>query len=138
MSEWTTETVAARFEAAVRTASKLPRVTVQGYFNVWPAFARDPWETISNDEPRAMHFAPEPQAIEQMMETMRWLQWLEVEQRHLIWMRARHEEWKFICRRIGCDRTTAWRRWQKALAVVVERLNDAALPNFAKLANVDS
>ena len=48
-----------------------------------------------------------------MLESMRWMQWLEVEQRHLVWMRAKHYEWKFICRRLGRDRTTAWRRWQK-------------------------
>jgi hypothetical protein len=59
-----------------------------------------------------------------MLETMRWMQWLEVEQRHLVWMRAKHYEWKFICRRIGRDRTTAWRRWQKALQIVADHLNN--------------
>lgn len=58
-----------------------------------------------------------------MLESMRWMQWLEVEQRHLVWMRAKHYEWKFICRRLGRDRTTAWRRWQKALQIVVDHLN---------------
>jgi hypothetical protein len=58
-----------------------------------------------------------------MLEAMRWVQWLEVEQRHLIWMRAKEYEWKDVCRHIGCDRTTAWRRWQRALGVVAERLN---------------
>ena len=59
-----------------------------------------------------------------MLEAMRWVQWLEEEQRHLIWMRAKQREWKDICRRFGCDRTTAWRRWQKALQIVVDHLND--------------
>ena len=39
-------------------------------------------------------------------------------------MRAKHYERKFICRRLGRDRTTAWRRWQKALQIVVDHLND--------------
>jgi DNA-directed RNA polymerase specialized sigma24 family protein len=51
------------------------------------------------------------------------VQWLEEEQRHLIWMRAKQREWKDICRRFGCDRTTAWRRWQRALQIVAARLN---------------
>ena len=31
---------------------------------------------------------PSPKAVERMLETMRWVQWLEFEQRHLVWMRA--------------------------------------------------
>lgn len=69
---------------------------------------------------------PTPQAIDRMMETMRWVQWLDVEQRHLVWMRAKQYEWKVICRRFGCERTTAWRRWQRALQMVAERLNEQA------------
>jgi hypothetical protein len=56
-------------------------------------------------------------------ETMRWVLWLTEDQRHLVWLRAEERGWRTICRRLGCDRTTAWRRWQKALETVVERLN---------------
>jgi predicted DNA-binding protein (UPF0251 family) len=54
---------------------------------------------------------------------MRWVLWLDEPQRHLVWMRAEEWEWQDIARRFGCDRTTAWRRWQKALAKVVDHLN---------------
>jgi hypothetical protein len=50
-----------------------------------------------------------------MLETMRWVQWLEVEQRHLVWMRAKRYGWRDITIRFACDRTTAWRHWQRAL-----------------------
>lgn len=123
MTEWTIEDVAQRFAEAVETGRRLPRVRVQGHFNVWPAFVREAWETYPEEEYRYRPVPPSPQAIERMMETMRWVQWLEVEQRHLIWMRAKDIEWKDICRRIGCDRTTGWRRWRKALEIVVARLN---------------
>jgi len=125
MIEWTMDDVAARFNEAVETAQRLPRVRVQGYFNVWPEFKREIWES-NGDVDDYRPFPPTPQAIDRMLETMRWVQWLEVEQRHLIWMRAKHYEWKFICRRFGCQRTTAWRRWQRALQIVVERLNEPA------------
>ena len=125
MIEWTMDDVAARFNEAVETARRLPRVRVQGYFNVWPEFKREIWES-NGDVDDYRPFPPTPQAIDRMLETMRWVQWLEVEQRHLIWMRAKHYEWKFICRRFGCERTTAWRRWQRALQIVVERLNEPA------------
>jgi hypothetical protein len=54
---------------------------------------------------------------------MRWVQWLEVELRHLVWMRAKGYGWRDITIRFACDRTTAWRRWQKALQTVTDRLN---------------
>ena len=59
-----------------------------------------------------------------MLETMRWVQWLEVEQRHLVWMRAKRYGWRDITIRFACDRTTAWRRWQRAMEVVTANLNN--------------
>lgn len=104
---------------------------VQGYFNVWPVILRQPWETYPGDDV-PYRFPPDPAAIDRMEETMRWVLWLTEEQRHLVWMRAEEREWREICRRFACNRTTAWRRWQKALGLVVGRLNQATLPNFAK------
>ena len=45
----------------------------------------------------------------------------------LVWMRAEGRGWKTIAARFGCDRTTAWRHWQKALGVVAGRLNAPGL-----------
>ncbi|HMS07840.1 MAG TPA: DUF6362 family protein, partial [Burkholderiaceae bacterium] len=52
---------------------------------------------------------------------------LEVEQRHLVWMRAKRYGWRDITIRFACDRTTAWRRWQRALEIVAEKLNGEGL-----------
>jgi len=123
MAEWTIDDVANRFHEATQTSRRLPPVRVQGYFNVWPLFARQEWEVMSNTDVELRAMPPTPEAVERMLEAMRWVQWLEEEQRHLVWMRAKEYEWKDICRRIGCDRTTAWRRWQRALAVVAAQLN---------------
>lgn len=87
MAEWTIETVADRFIEAARTAHRLPPVRVQGYFNCWPAIKRMPWENLGA-EPPVYRFPPDPAAIDRMLETMRWVHWLEEEQRHLVWMRA--------------------------------------------------
>jgi hypothetical protein len=102
MADWTTEDVAARFAEAAETGRRLPRVQVQGYFNVWPAFAREAWETYPEDEPDYRPLPPSLQAIERMLETMRWVQWLEVEQRHVVWMRARRYGWRDIALRAAC------------------------------------
>ena len=124
MTEWTMDDVAARFAEAAETARRLPPVRVQGYFNTWPAFVREEWERYSSEEREYRPIPPSPEAIDRMLEAMRWTLWIEVEARHLVWMRAKQREWKDICRRFGCDRTTAWRRWQKALKVVADRLNE--------------
>ena len=121
MTDWTIEDVAARFAEAADTARRLPRVQVQGYFNVWPVFARDAWEAYPEDHDYRP-LPPSPQAIDRMMEVMRWVQWLEVEQRQLVWMRAKRYEWPQISRRFGCERTTAWRRWKRAMETLVAHL----------------
>ena len=127
MAEWNIDLVADRFREAARTAHRLPPVRVQGYFNSWPAIQRMPWENLGA-EPPVIRFPPEPAAIDRMLETMHWVLWLEVEQRHLVWMRAERYRWKEICCRFGCDRTTAWRRWQAALTIVVSQLNGVTNP----------
>lgn len=120
--EWTVDDLAARFAEAAKTARRLPRVGVQGYFNVWPAIIRQQWETLSNEEPEMRPIPPSPEAIERMMQTMRWVQWLEVDDRHLVWMRAKDVPWNRIARRFGCNRVTAWRRWTKALQIVADKV----------------
>lgn len=120
---WTIEDVANRFEEAVWTGRRLPPVRVQGYFNVWPTIVRQEWERFADDDAPPRRFPPEPAAIDRMLETMDWVLWLEVEQRHLVWMRAKRYGWREITIRFACDRTTAWRRWQRALEIVVANLN---------------
>ena len=128
-TEWTVDDVAARFAEAAETAHKLPRVRPGGYFNPWMTLAMQVPERYPDPERLYRPIPPSPQAVERMLETMRWVQWLEVEQRHLVWMRAKRYSWRDITIRFACDRTTAWRRWQQALQIVVDRLN--AKPGIA-------
>lgn len=123
MVTWTVEVVAERFLEAVQTARRLPPVGVQGYVNLWPAIVRQAWERYAAEETHR-HFPPSPLAITRMEESMRWVVWLAEEDRHLVWMRAEKQPWRNICARMGCDRTTAWRRWTRALESIVTRLNE--------------
>jgi hypothetical protein len=122
MAEWTPKQVAERFQEAALTAHRLPSVRVQGYFNTWPAILRQPWVSLSGDD-LFYRFPPDPVAIDRMEETLGWVLWLAEEGRHLVWMRADGYRWRDVCRRFSCDRTTAWRRWQRALFVVARQLN---------------
>lgn len=123
MADWFIEDVATRFEDARQTARRLPSVRVQGYFNVWPMIVRTEFERLALDDPKPLRFPPSPADVDRMLETMRWVQWLEVEQRHLVWMRADHYEWQEIGKRFGCCRSTAWRRWKLAMQIVADQLN---------------
>ncbi|BAP88864.1 uncharacterized protein E1O_17330 [Burkholderiales bacterium GJ-E10] len=123
MAEWTVEDVAARFDEAVTTGRRLPPVRVQGYFNTWPPILRQKWEVFSAEDPVYRPLPPSPEAVDRMLEAMRWMLWLEEEQRHLVWMRAKRYGWRDITIRFACDRTTAWRRWQRALRTVADQLN---------------
>lgn len=82
-TEWTVDDVAARFAEAAETADKLPRVRPGGYFNPWMTLAMQVPERYPDPERLYRPMPPSPQAVERMLETMRWVQWLEVEQRHL-------------------------------------------------------
>jgi hypothetical protein len=64
MAKWTMEDVAARFSEAAETGRRLPRVRVQGYFNVWPVFAREVWESYSDEDPVYRAQPPNPHACQ--------------------------------------------------------------------------
>ena len=123
MTEWCTDTVAARLEEAANTGRRLPPVRVQGYYTVWPVFVRQEWETLAADEKVYRPFPPSPKDIDRMLEVMRWVQWLEVEQRHLVWMRAKRYGWREIGIRFACCTKTAQRHWQKAMQTLADHLN---------------
>lgn len=122
--QWTVEQVAAHLEQAADTARRLPPVRVQGHFNSWPVILRAHWEVLAAEDPPEQHFPPSPVVIDQMLETMRWVQWLKPAARHLVWIRARGTAWSVICKRTGYSRTTAWRKWQAALVIIANNLNE--------------
>jgi len=122
MTEWTSQAVASRFAEAARTARRLPPVRVQGHFNVWPPFVRTEAEVLCAEDPPPRRFTPSPAEIERMLVTMRWVLWLEVEQRHLVWMRAERYRWEDIGKRFGCAPRTAQRHWHSAIRTIELKL----------------
>ena len=120
--EWTADCVADHFEEAFRTLRKLPPVRVQGYFNAWPQIVRSEKEILAM-EPQPMRVWPSTSAITRLEQTFDWVLWIGEDERRLIWGRAARRPWKEISGELGVDRTTAWRRWQMALAKIADRLN---------------
>lgn len=120
--DWTADDVADHFAEAFRTLRKLPPVKVQGYFGAWPQILRSARE-IAAMEPEPMRVWPSAAAITRLEQTFGWVLWIEEPERKLVWSRAARVPWKVIAGEMGCDRTTAWRRWQLALTTIAARLN---------------
>jgi hypothetical protein len=57
-----------------------------------------------------------------MLDVMRWMQCLELEQRQLVWMRAERWRWYDIGKRLGVAPRTAQRRWDVAIETMTEHL----------------
>lgn len=119
---WTIEAVEHRFHEAAATSFRLPAARVAGYVSLWPEIARQAWEGYA-DERIVLRFPATPAAVDRLAETTQWLQWLSVEQRKLVWARARYVPWRAICEAHHCSKPTAWRRWRHALALIVVQLN---------------
>ena len=73
--------------------------------------------------PEPMRIVPSARSISGLERTFDWVAWLEEAERRLVWSRAARVPWKVISHELGCDRTTAWRRWQLALTKIAARLN---------------
>lgn len=123
----TTKELAAMLEEASRTARKLPPAGPRGYASIWPQIPRSASEKFAADD-RPVFFPPGAAAIDRMLACFEWVSALDEEQRHLLWKRASHEPWKDICAWMGCDRTTAWRRWNGALEAALFASTDATAP----------
>jgi hypothetical protein len=121
-SQWATEDVVNWLIEAARTAHRLPPVRVQGHFNVWPTIVRTHYERMVSEDMPVYRFPPSPAEIERMLDVMRWMQCLELEQRQLVWMRAERWRWYDIGKRLGVAPRTAQRRWDVAIETMTEHL----------------
>ena len=124
--KYTVTDVADRFEQAAQTLHRLPRVSVQGYFNAMPEVIRTAAETLQEEKLPMRLGPPSAEAISKMEEVLEWIWWLDDEdERRLVWLRAERVVWKRICWRLGCGRTKAWQMWTYSLLNIVTRLNTA-------------
>jgi hypothetical protein len=116
---WTAIAIAQRLAEAADVLDRLPEPPVRGYYSLLPIVPNAP----AGDGARTRSAAPMPEAIDRMDEAIGWLCWLDPEERRLVWMRADGMSWKWITRRLGIGRTTAWQRRTMALLKIATRLN---------------
>lgn len=119
---WTKLEVEARFIEAAHTLYRLPQGTPHIKLTIWPQIIRDFYERLMEDK-RVLKSPPTPQAIDRMDETLRWLAYLDPDERKIVWLRASGVKWRLIAPRFKVTRQTAWRDWVYALEKIVYRLN---------------
>ena len=113
---WTPQKVAARLTEAADALARLPAERARGFYDLWPRLVGRPCRYVRPA-------AAAPEAIDRMDEALRWLCWLDDEERRLVWLRAEGLPWKRITHRMGIGRTTASQRWTTALLKISVRLN---------------
>ena len=121
-TKWTAKAVEDHFEEAILTLKKLPPVNQRGYVNLWPNIIYTPNEKMFQEK-KPMRVLATPEAISRLDKTFEWMTWISIEERKLIWKRAAKVRWKTICRELGCNRTTASRKWNIACSKIAACLN---------------
>jgi hypothetical protein len=125
-THWSHDLVLNRLKAAVRISRSLPRCAPHGYKSTWPQIIRLAHESIPLGESRPPRYIPMGNDVEEMLEVMRWVQWLDVPDRHILWGYASRTPQATTMRKLGISRATLHRRVTAAVAKLLDRLNDTA------------
>ena len=112
-----------RYREAWLVARRVPSGLNLGLASYWPEFNPNRWEVYHSEVVQTKSTPPSGDAVDRMIECMRWLRWLSEEERELVWLRASGLPWRDIAKESGLSRMTASRHWRKALMQVIFRLN---------------
>ena len=119
--QWTINMVAKRFEEAVDVLQILPDPGYLGYSSRWPDMLYLPRE-IARQTPKRMRLSATPQQVTRMIDTCRWVSFVNEGARHLIWQRAEGLPLRMIAQCIGVSRSTVHKRWRKNLQIIADEL----------------
>jgi len=120
--KWTVKMVEDHFREAILTLGKLPPVRQKDYFNLWSDIVCMPNERNFRKK-RSMRNLATSEELIKLNQIFEWLNWVTLEEKKLIWKRAENKHWKLICWELGCDRSTAWRKWVIACTKIATTLN---------------
>lgn len=112
-----------RYREAWLVAYRVPSGLNLGHSSFWPEIKPNRWEVYHSEDVKFKPSPPSAEAIDRMVECMRWLRWVNEDERQLIWLRASGLSWRDIAEVAGLSRMTASRHWRKALMQVILRQN---------------
>ena len=115
MKPITIEQIKADLETAALVERLMPSVHLPGYRNCMPEIHYTPQEIAFMDR-RPVPMRPTPEQIDIWEKVVLvWMPILDVEERKLVWKRAKHIPWKLLCREFGVARQNLAIRYDKAL-----------------------
>ncbi len=134
LKEWTADEVADWFEEAAQTLLNLPPVGVQGCLSNWPDFVQEVWDAYGWNDIVLNRIRPSARAIDRLDQVIEWTQWLEFDERKILWLRAAGVKWKRICTELGISRTSAHNKYSFACVRISSALNirDGIFPRRKK------
>ena len=120
---WNKKIVVAYLEDAADIHRRLPRVKVDGYYNLWPETMRDEWTKLYDAVNGTNQLgAPNAREVSYHEEIMEWLRWVQPDQQQLVWMRANRIPWKILIDQFGASKATLWRKVDNGLARIESTL----------------
>ncbi len=111
--------LAIRYREAWLTARRLSSGIQLGHGSGWPEMVFDKREQLRRAEREVLSVRPTAEQEDRLMECIRWLAPLLVDDRKLIWLRASGMTWRDIARVSGTPRSSIHRCWHRALLAVL-------------------
>ena len=129
---WTREMVKDWFESAVYTLKKMPREKVQGYKSYWPGIKYTEMELLQMDR-KPIRLVANSLDIARLDAVLEWIYLVDnVDQRWIIWHRAKRYPWRLICKRYGKTSRTLIDWHNAGIDVIVKVLNNPKSELFAR------
>lgn len=114
-----------KLEFAADIMKRLPSVKAKGYGTSWPEMLYTLAEIIEQEaEPSRLQ--ANSQEVSEMERILDWLKPLDAFETKLVWKRACRVPWKVLSYDFRADRTTLWRKYDRALAKILTTRKNAA------------
>lgn len=107
-----------KLEFAADIMKRLPSVRANGYGSGWPEMLYTLAEIIEQ-EPEPSRQQANSQEVSEMERILDWLKPLDAFETKLVWKRACRVPWKVLSYDFRADRTTLWRKYDRALAKIL-------------------
>ena len=113
-----THELAKRYREAWLVARQVPSGIHLRHAAFWPEVNPNRWEVYQSEGRVVRRPLPSDDAVDRMVECMRWLRWISREERDLVWLRASGLPWRVIAEDMGVNRKTPYAHWSKAMSKI--------------------
>ena len=91
---------------------------MQAYLSALPSPENQDVNSIAN-QVQALAI---PEATSRLCQALKWMSFIDPDERILVWKRADDTSWKVICKELGFSRTTAWYKWKAAIDKIASHI----------------